>query len=176
MKLADFGLAKVSASSEGLIDDDTTEVRDVTQEGYVLGTTAYMSPEQAKGASVDARSDVFSFGVLLHELLSGSHPFRRASSVETLSAILNDAAGSVSNAKRLQPVVDRCLAKAPSERPESMAVVLDEIERARAPGNEMDVGLHQAGPADDKGGGKTLGTRRSTGGAGILEHERTHAR
>jgi serine/threonine protein kinase len=89
-KVFDFGLAKL-AEVPFAGDEAQTLSRgqgeNLTREGAVVGTLAYMSPEQAAGKPVDARTDVFSFGVLLYEMLTGRHPFRRGSQLETLSAI-----------------------------------------------------------------------------------------
>ena len=84
-KLADFGLAKILDSSG---DDATTRtLADQTLPGTVMGTIAYMSPEQVSGAAVDLRSDIFSFGILLYELLAGARPFQGASSLILLESI-----------------------------------------------------------------------------------------
>jgi eukaryotic-like serine/threonine-protein kinase len=101
----------------------------------VLGTVFYMSPEQARGEKVDHRSDVFSFGVLLHEIVAGSLPFQKASAVETLNAILKDAPPRLASvgedvapdaAIELQRIIDKCLAKDPKDRYQSMKdVVVD---------------------------------------------------
>ncbi len=96
VKVVDFGLAKLAAVTPG--SDDTTptlsmeSASQMTREGVILGTVAYMSPEQAEGKPIDARSDVFSFGVLLHEMLTGRRPFEGDSDLATLMAIVRDPA------------------------------------------------------------------------------------
>src|ERR1041385_205536 len=87
VKLLDFGLAKVTTLSTGSHDDATARI---SEAGAVLGTIAYMSREQIRGEAADARSDLFSFAVLLYELLTGRSPFLRGSSAETLAAIMRD--------------------------------------------------------------------------------------
>ena len=81
-KLLDFGLAKLMEHR----DADATQ----TMEGTVLGTAAYMSPEQAQGKPLDERSDIFSFGAVLYEMLAGSRPFTGDSMVEVLNAVVRD--------------------------------------------------------------------------------------
>ena len=81
-KLLDFGLAKLSAGA----DSETAS----TIEGTVMGTPAYMSPEQSQGKPVDARSDIFSFGAVLYEIISGNRPFEATSTAQVLSAVLRD--------------------------------------------------------------------------------------
>jgi len=88
VKVLDFGLAKWLPTTAQLQAERTTI--HVTQPGQILGTAAYMSPEQIQGRDVDARSDLFAFGILLHEMLSGRHPWSRPSAIETLHAILHD--------------------------------------------------------------------------------------
>jgi TolB-like protein/Tfp pilus assembly protein PilF len=89
-KVMDFGLAKrldaVTAGDQPTVDS----AGQLTLQGVIVGTPAYMSPEQVKGGPLDARSDLFSFGVMLAEMISGTHPFRRASVGETLSAVLHE--------------------------------------------------------------------------------------
>jgi Tol biopolymer transport system component/predicted Ser/Thr protein kinase len=126
-KVLDFGLAKLTETP--FPDDDSPTVsrgQALTRDGAVAGTLAYMSPEQAAGRAVDARTDVFSFGVLLYEMLTGRHPFRRGSQLETLSAIREadpERPGQV--APGLPPEAERailrCLHKEPSRRWQSMA-------------------------------------------------------
>jgi serine/threonine protein kinase len=87
-KLTDFGLAKIAESDPGsLATVDATG----TRPGVIMGTIAYMSPEQASGRNLDARSDIFSFGVMLYELLSGSQPFTGATDLETLQRVIHAA-------------------------------------------------------------------------------------
>jgi len=87
VKVMDFGLAKRVTSAEGQGEEITTAL---TREGATLGTVPYMSPEQVRGQVVDARSDIFSFGVVLYEMLTGSNPFKKSGSMETASAILSE--------------------------------------------------------------------------------------
>ena len=84
IKLLDFGLAKLAEIPEAASDETAT--LGLTQEGMVLGSVGYMSPEQAEGLRVDARSDIFSFGLVLYEMLTGQRAFQRASKLSTLAA------------------------------------------------------------------------------------------
>jgi eukaryotic-like serine/threonine-protein kinase len=128
-KLLDFGLAKLTEAPFPGDDEPTVSHRHavhLSREGAIAGTLAYMSPEQSAGRPVDARTDVFSFGVLLYQMLTGRHPFRRASSLETLSAIREadpERPGRV--APGLPPEAERailrCLHKEPSRRWQSMS-------------------------------------------------------
>jgi serine/threonine protein kinase len=88
VKVLDFGLAKWLPTA--LRQTGRTATMGVSQPGQILGTFAYMSPEQIQGQDVDQRSDLFAFGILLYEMLTGRHPWPRPSSVETLHAILHD--------------------------------------------------------------------------------------
>ncbi len=134
-RLIDFGVAKLLEPGSG---ERTTDL--ATRAGRVVGTPAYMAPEQARGAAVDARADVFSFGLLLYELLTGRRPFDRGSWPDTLAAVLRDpvpplavgATGLGADARAtLQRLLDQCLAKDPTARPASMAEVLRELEAIR---------------------------------------------
>ena len=116
VKVLDFGLAKQMRS---LTCDDTTVPH--TSPGTIFGTVSYMSPEQATGREMDPRSDQFSFGVMLHEMITRVRPFERESRTETLAAILRDeppAPSTVNEAigRDLDRIVMRCLAKHPRDR------------------------------------------------------------
>ncbi len=89
-KIIDFGLAKLAQPLSMMDSDADTAVRQETEPGRLLGTVAYMSPEQARGQAVDHRSDLFSFGIIVYQALTGVSPFKRASAADTLSAILNE--------------------------------------------------------------------------------------
>ena len=120
LKVLDFGLAK-RVPRGPLADGDAGGDESATQSGIVLGTVAYMSPEQVNGRPLDARSDVFAFGVVLFEALTGRHPFRRATLAATLDAILHEIPPSVASlAPTLPPavsaIVQRCLAKSRDDR------------------------------------------------------------
>ncbi|MBV8113629.1 MAG: protein kinase, partial [Silvibacterium sp.] len=112
VKVLDFGIAKqISALSAG------NEARDQTVAGEMRGTIAYMSPEQVRGEVVDQRSDLFTFGTVLCEMLTGQHPWRGASAVETLHAILHDEPRAIEKIPpRVVPVVRRLLRKAAEDR------------------------------------------------------------
>ena len=108
VKVLDFGLAKLMRDS----DADVTQ----TIEGTVLGTAAYMAPEQAEGKPLDERSDVFSFGAVLYEMLSGNRAFGGNSTAQVLSAVLRDDPSPLQAPADLQRIVSRCLAKQPKGR------------------------------------------------------------
>jgi Tol biopolymer transport system component len=122
LKVLDFGLAKLRDESpiDGLSRTMSVE-QPLTGEGRILGTVAYMSPEQAQGKPVDARSDVFSLGILLFEMATGQKPFQGDTSMSVLSAIIKDTPAPVTDLRADLPrdvgrVLRRCLAKDPEER------------------------------------------------------------
>ena len=126
-KLADFGLAKVEASDDSLTRLGSTR----TVPGVILGTVAYMSPEQATGRPLDARSDVFSFGILLFELVAGRLPFSGPSTVETMHAIIHDAPPPVPETvpAPLRMMIEKALEKKPAERYQSMRDLVVDLRR-----------------------------------------------
>ena len=121
-KVLDFGLAKIETQVGDPTSDETRSVTErITREGVVIGTVAYMAPEQVKGLPLDARSDIFSFGVVLYEMATGKQPFAAASTAETMSAILRDEPEALEYATRAAPIpfaqiVERCLRKEPTQR------------------------------------------------------------
>ena len=138
-KIIDFGIAKLIESFPAATAAETSP-RQNTGEGVVLGTAAYMSPEQARGEKVDHRSDIFAFGIVLHEMLSGCAPFQGRSSIETASAILHTAAPRLPSlgpnvpadgAVEIQRIVDKCLEKDPANRYQGMRDVVVDVRASR---------------------------------------------
>ncbi len=136
-KIIDFGVAKLVRPRPPFESGSDTPVWGNTDPGRILGTAAYMSPEQVRGGEVDARSDLFAFGALLYEMLSGEPAFRRETGVETLHAVLKEPAPRLreedlgSAAPVLQRVLDRCLAKDPGDRYGSAADLVSDLREAR---------------------------------------------
>jgi Tol biopolymer transport system component len=119
VKILDFGVAKLRTDDHTLADDDTMEQD--TSPGTVIGTVGYMSPEQVRGQAVDHRSDIFSLGTVLYEMLAGEHPFRSTSPADTMSVILREdppdlAAANPNVTPGLERVVRHCLEKSPEQR------------------------------------------------------------
>jgi len=154
LKVLDFGLAKLrqppeAAPREAGNNETTAETRlpERTAEGIIMGTVSYMSPEQASGKPVDARSDIFSFGVVLFEMLTGRRPFQGESTAELLSAILRDDPPSLRDLapgvpREIERIVNRCLRKDPGRRFQDMADLRVAIEELK---DEFDSGKLQAG-------------------------------
>jgi serine/threonine protein kinase len=139
VKVLDFGLAKLAEPATGEFGETATlraVERPTTEEGTIVGTTAYMSPEQAEGKKVDARSDIFSFGSVLYEMVTGRRAFQGDTKLSTLSAILKDEPKPVSSImhgvpRDLEKIISRCLRKNPERRFQTMAdlrVALEELK------------------------------------------------
>ena len=139
VKVLDFGLAKLNEDAEGEADAFAETMHGdgapLTEEGTILGTVAYMSPEQAEGKKVDARSDIFSFGSMLYEMVTGQRAFAGGSKLSSLSAVLHKEPQPPSQAvpdtpPELDRIIARCMKKDPVRRWQSMAdvkVALDEL-------------------------------------------------
>jgi serine/threonine protein kinase/Tol biopolymer transport system component len=129
-KLADFGLAKLV---EGVTPDEAalTLTEEVTRPGVIVGTIAYMSPEQASGRPVDARSDIFSFGVLLYELLAARRPFPGATDLEVLQTIIHGTPQPLGEKvpPMLRMAVEKTLEKDPGDRYQSMREIAVDLKR-----------------------------------------------
>jgi serine/threonine protein kinase len=146
VKILDFGLAKLLEPRPGLEGDGgslgetatamNTISRELTRAGKVYGTVSYMSPEQARGATIDARSDMFSFGILLYEIVTGKLPFSGDSAMDTLSAILRMHPEPVVDTRpdtpaELQRILDKCLEKAPRDRYQDTRDLVVDLRRLR---------------------------------------------
>ena len=143
-KVLDFGLAKLLAPEPAEASQASTAITPMTIEGSVMGTIGYMSPEQANGGKVDFRSDQFSFGSVLYEMITGLPAFRKSTHAETMAAILRDEPELIASKGSQFPapflwIVERCLSKNPNERYAStrdlardLATVRDRIVAATA--------------------------------------------
>jgi len=133
VKILDFGIAKLTESSSREAQTDVPTRKVKTDPGAVMGTVGYMSPEQVRGRAVDHRSDIFSFGAVLYEMLSGKRAFRGESAVDTLSAILKEDPPDLSTtnsnvAPALERIVRHCLEKNPEERFQSARDLAFDLE------------------------------------------------
>lgn len=136
LKILDFGLARSEAreGESGHPSDDATQA--LTRQGFILGTVPYLSPEQAQGKAVDHRSDIFSLGIVLYEMLTGHRPFQGESSVDVISAILRDAPEPLEQHRidlppELGRILRRCLEKAPADRFPSVLEIHHQLRALR---------------------------------------------
>src|ERR1017187_9004156 len=140
----DVGLAKVSKTEAGPSGETALPtLSKMTEPGTVMGTVAYMSPEQALGRPVDFRSDQFSFGSVLYEMVTGKQPFARASNPETMTAVIREEPEPVERVAQeasvaLRWIVERCLAKDPDERYASTRDLARDLARLRDGATEND--------------------------------------
>jgi serine/threonine-protein kinase len=128
VKILDFGLAKINVATELTEETQTIGAAPLTVEGSILGTVAYMSPEQAQGKKVDARSDIFSFGVVMYEMLTGTKAFAGESAITTLTAILRDEVKPIAELvpdvpPELVEIITLALRKDPKDRWQSTQVM-----------------------------------------------------
>src|SRR5207245_988765 len=121
VKILDFGLAKLTQADGNLGQTEIPTRRVETDPGIIMGTVGYMSPEQVRGKPVDHRSDIFAFGAILYEMLSGRRAFHGESTADTMSAILKEDPPDLSETNHsispaLERLVNHCLEKNPEER------------------------------------------------------------
>ncbi len=182
VKILDFGLAKLTdrgpLTSLSGPTDVTQTIADgpLTVEGSIIGTVSYMSPEQAQGKKIDTRSDIFSFGVVLYEMVTGARAFEGESALTTLSAILRDDTRPVAEfapeaPPQMEMVIQRCLRKQPDERWQTMQDVLMALSALK---HESDSGtlyrarLTDTGSVTTTGSVKIVKTERKTGPGPVL--------
>jgi hypothetical protein len=171
LKILDFGLAKLALGPEGAAG---TSLSTATSPGILMGTMGYFAPEQARGQTADARSDVFAVGVVLYEMLSGARPFRGETSAEVLAALLKeDPPELVAPAGPVPPSLDRivrrCLEKDPEDRFQSARDVAFALEALSGSGSTASGSLAAAG--EPRRSGVRLGTTRRVAlafGGGLL--------
>ena len=137
VKILDFGLAKLT-QPQSSSEHSAPTLTESTEAGVVMGTVGYMSPEQVRGQTADHRTDIFSFGAILYEMLAGKRAFQKPTSADTMSAILNEDPQGISQVTTdvppsMQRVVHRCLEKNPEQRFQSasdLAFALDALSEA----------------------------------------------
>ena len=158
VKLLDLGLAKLFEPPQAGEDHSTRPVAEttpLTEEGTIVGTAGYMSPEQAEGKAVDARSDTFSFGCVLYEMVTGQRAFQGKSGVSTLNAILHDEPRPASQVGRgipheLERIITMCLRKDPGRRWQSMEDVRNALEELKEESDSGELAEAEARPAAGK--------------------------
>jgi len=128
VKVLDFGLAKFTDTDAGALTGPTDDLQ--SRAGIVTGTAPYMSPEQLRGTPIDARSDLFSLGVVLYEIATGRRPFERPNTVATITAILFEEPDPLEEDEwsPLAPILRRCLAKEPSKRYATSGMLLEALK------------------------------------------------
>ena len=132
VKILDFGLAKLNQDT----DLDHSSVQTETSAGVILGTAAYMSPEQAAARYVDFRSDQFSFGSILYEMVTGRNAFKRETSAETMTAVIREEPEPITSIQPAVPaqlrwIIERCMAKDPEERYASTRDLMHDLQKLR---------------------------------------------
>jgi TolB-like protein/Tfp pilus assembly protein PilF len=165
VKVLDFGLAKLTEPS--LIEPAVSALATgaVTGEGRIVGTAAYMSPEQAEGKPVDHRSDIFSLGVMLYELATGERPFTGDTSVSVLSSIIKDTPRSITDLKpdlprELSRIIRHCLVKDPEYRYQSAKDLRNELRELQQDSDVTDVQASRRAPVDADAAVRDLAARR----------------
>ena len=133
VKVLDFGIVKLSEDRPTVPESDTSTINETTEPGKVMGTVRYMSPEQARGKTVDARTDIFSLGVMLYEMITGCAPFEGESIADIFAAILHDEPLAITNyapdiPKEVQRIVSKALRKDRRERYQEMNDLLVDLK------------------------------------------------
>src|SRR5271156_5056693 len=133
VKILDFGLAKLTQTDPGSNPSMATVTHGATEAGVVMGTAGYMSPEQIRGMTLDPRSDIFSFGAILYEMISGKRAFHGETAADTMSAILREEPAELSETNRnvspaLERMVQHCLEKNPEQRFHSASDIAFDLE------------------------------------------------
>ncbi len=179
-KILDFGLAKIIAEKVN-VESEAETAQFLSAADMIFGTAPYMSPEQVRGKSLDARTDVFSFGVVLYEMLSGKQPFKRENHAETIAAVLNyepPIAKTMHDAPpELQRIVQKSLAKDKEERYQTARDLWidlqtlkqeldfqDKLERATEPPSETKIQIFDVAETTDESQNRTSAEMKANGG------------
>jgi Tol biopolymer transport system component len=170
IKILDFGLAKLTQIDPGPHTSLPTMTH-ATEAGVAMGTAGYMSPEQVRGTAVDARSDIFSFGAVLYEMLSGKRAFHRETAADTMSAILKEDAPDLNESNRnvspaLERIVQHCLEKNPESRFHSASDIAFDLEHLS--GISTTTGRTMSGAVPATPSRRSLLTTLAVGGAVAL--------
>ncbi len=173
LKILDFGLAKATQAEEGSGGTNLPTATRGTEPGVVMGTLGYMSPEQVKGKPADARSDIFSFGAILYEMLSGQRAFHRETAAETISAILKEDPPDLSMTNQsvppgLERLVAHCLEKNPEQRFRSAHDLAFDLESLSTTSGARVVVQSSGGPAPRVGRLALAGLVAVAAAAGLL--------
>ncbi|MGE5835735.1 MAG: serine/threonine-protein kinase, partial [Acidobacteriota bacterium] len=152
VKILDFGLAKtIDASERGADSRPEAETAVQTDPGMVMGTVGYMAPEQVRGLATDARTDLFAFGAVLYEMLTGRRAFDRESPAETMTAIVKDDPPAMPATLDVPPALDRivrrCLEKRPDDRFRSAADLAFQLDTLSSPTGRIDPVVSEVPPA-----------------------------
>jgi serine/threonine protein kinase len=149
VKVLDFGLAKLAEAAPSGGDESTRTVDATTEKGTIVGTTAYMSPEQAAGRKMDARSDIFSFGSVLYEMVTGRRAFEADSKFSTLAAVIERDPASLAGEVpyELERIIGRCLKKDPERRFQHMHDLKVELQEFK---EDSDSGRVQPAPSSSR--------------------------
>jgi serine/threonine protein kinase len=155
VKILDFGLAKLTRPELARDSDDEPTIQAVTEPGVVMGTVGYMSPEQVRGKEADARSDIFSFGAIHYEMISGKRAFQGETAADTMSAILKedppDLTETVLNVPpALERIVRHCLEKNPAQRFHSISDVAFGLEVLTGVSSTTTSGVQKVAPAPER--------------------------
>ena len=174
VKILDFGLAKLTRP-EAASGDDAPTVHAVTEPGLIMGTAGYMSPEQVRGQAADPRSDIFAFGAILYEMISGKRAFHGETSADTMSAILKEETPELSETARnvppgLERIVRHCLEKNPSQRFHSAGDLAFDLEALTEISATSKIGRAGGGAGSQRRGvasqtGERSWARRAGGGS-----------
>jgi len=157
VKILDFGLAKLTRPESARESGDAPTIQAVTEPGVVMGTVGYMSPEQVRGKDADARSDIFSFGAVLYEMISGKRAFHGETAADTMSAILKEEPPELADPHlnvppALERIVRHCLEKNPAQRFHSISDVAFGLEVLTGISSTTTSGAQHVAPAPQRRG------------------------